>query len=440
MTGSVREINRLMIPLAAVGAASVVNTMADRLFLSWHSDAALQAVVPAVSLAGSLTCFFTTTVGYVSAFVGRAAGRGDLRGVRSALAQALVLAGCFLPFFAVLHPAGAAFIRASGHAPETVNAEVAALAWLLPSNAVRMFAAAFAGYFTGTGRTRVVGVAGVAGAVVNIALDPLLIFGAGYVPAMGVAGSAAATLSASCTTTAFLAFAAYRDFRSNPVPGAMRPAGAEMWNLLRLGAPHGAMSLFCGSAFAVFVMAAGRLGPVALAASNVAFGFNGIYFTAVCAIREVCTAVVAHFKGRNDADAMRGTVRASLLLSWIYALAFSVSALLAAWFVADFFIGGDSSIEQPEFSKVLFALFVVMCTRSFAEGFSETYAAALRGVGETAYILGVRIVCVLFVWMPLLALVLGSSGSIACCWTTMTAYLLASGLLLRKRWQKCVSA
>ena len=430
------ETCRLAIPLMATAAAGSANALADKFFLARHSSAAIQAVVPAASLAGAATCFFAATVGYVSALVAHEHGRGDLRGCRRAFAQSFYLTAMFLPAVAALYPVGAAVFRASAPSAAVAEAELDCFLWLLPSGAVNVFFGALVGYFTGRGRMVPVGVAGVLGAIVNLALDPVLIFGLGPVPSLGIVGSAIATLSASCASALFLALAALREFRSVPCPGAMRFDAAAMLRLVRLGAPHGAMMLFCTIAFAAFVLATGRCGAVELAASNVAFGFNGIYFMAVSAFRDVCTALVGRSSGKGDYAEMRRSARSALALSWTFAFVFSLLALGGAGIAAAAFADGTSALDSGRFASALFAVFAAMCARTFAEGFSETFAAALRGVGDTSYILRVRVVCSLFVWMPLVAVALFATPrpTAAALWVTMPVYLAVSGLFLRHRW------
>ena len=434
-TGGVREVVLMALPLAAMAAASAVNALADKLFLSWHSDAAVQAIVPTASLAGTLGCLLTATVGYVSALVANAHGRGDAAGERAAFAQSVYLSLAFLPAFALFHPLGTAIICAAGHAPEVASEELVALPWLLAASAARMPSAALAGYFTGIGRTGVVGAAGIVGAVLNVALDMVLIFGLGCVPALGIAGAAIASFVSSLAELSVMAAFALRAFRLAPVNGVFGIDPGLLGKLLRLGVPHGVMSLFCGVAFTAFVMATGRCGAMELAASNIAFGVNSVFFLSVSALRDVATALVARLLGGGDDDGARRAVRSTLAVVSVCAAVFSVAALACAGLASRLFIGEASAFDESAFAGTLLAVFAVMCVRAFSEGFSETYAAALRGAGKTSYILSVRVVCVLVVWMPLVAVSLAWGASIVSLWATMPVYLLVAGFILRRRWQ-----
>lgn len=72
-----------------------------------------------------------------------------------------------------------------------------------------------AGIYTGTGNTRIPFLINVIGLVMNMILDPILIFGWMGIPAMGAKGAAIATVSSQIIV--FLIFIYYLHFRQNPL-------------------------------------------------------------------------------------------------------------------------------------------------------------------------------------------------------------------------------
>lgn len=69
--------------------------------------------------------------------------------------------------------------------------------------------------FQAVGRMKVSMICMLAGCVTNIILDPLFIFGAGFIPAMGIKGAAIATVTGQCVT--LLAYFLFYTFSSVPV-------------------------------------------------------------------------------------------------------------------------------------------------------------------------------------------------------------------------------
>lgn len=79
------------------------------------------------------------------------------------------------------------------------------------------------------------------GAVVNLIMDPILIFGFGPIPALGVAGAAIATVMGQWTGMA-VGFLLLRRLRRFPLsPKGFRPRGDILAELCRIGIPAAAM-------------------------------------------------------------------------------------------------------------------------------------------------------------------------------------------------------
>lgn len=64
----------------------------DRAFLARHSVAALEAVLPATTLAWVFMTFFQAVVGYSGVFVAQYHGAGDEKGCRQSLAAGIWVA------------------------------------------------------------------------------------------------------------------------------------------------------------------------------------------------------------------------------------------------------------------------------------------------------------------------------------------------------------
>lgn len=109
------------------------------------------------------------------------------------------------------------------------------------------------------------------GAVVNLIMDPILIFGLGPFPALGVAGAAIATVMGQWTGMA-VGFLLLRRLRRFPLsPKGFRPRGDILAELCRIGIPAAAMQSLSS------VMTLGLNKIMALYAPNAVF-ILGAYF------------------------------------------------------------------------------------------------------------------------------------------------------------------
>lgn len=94
--------------------------------------------------------------------------------------------------------------------------------------------------FQAAGRMKVSMICMMAGCVTNIILDPLFIFGAGFIPAMGIKGAAIATVTGQCVT--LLAYFLFYTFSSIPVRFSLKELhfdGKICKKLYSIGIPAG---------------------------------------------------------------------------------------------------------------------------------------------------------------------------------------------------------
>ena len=103
----------------------------------------------------------------------------------------------------------------------------------------------FSGIYIGSGRSDIPFYINATGLLINILLDPLLIFGFGPVPAMGVQGAALATLLSQVVV---LLLFVYQLKRKNGLLGRfcflVRPRRRYTLNILKLGLPVAAMNVY----------------------------------------------------------------------------------------------------------------------------------------------------------------------------------------------------
>jgi MATE family multidrug resistance protein len=135
-------------------------------------------------------------------------------------------------------------------------------------------------FYTGRGETHIIMYVNFLIAAVNIVLDYLLIFGAGPVPAMGIAGAGWATNIAYVVGTM-----ACRALLSRPRETheyrfwQSRAFDAELFRrMMRYGLPSGLQFLVDVAAFSMFIFLVGRISKESLAATNLAFNLNMLAF------------------------------------------------------------------------------------------------------------------------------------------------------------------
>ncbi len=205
-----RTLLRLTLPVLISLIAEPLTGLADTAFIARLGAAPLAALGVGTVLMSSVFWVFNFLGIGTQTEVAHATGSADAEGARDATGLALALAtaiGCGIALLG--WPFLDAAARFMSNDVEVQNGAVAYLRIrLLAAPAVLVTVAAF-GALRGLQDMRTPLWIALGINALNLALDPLLIFGAGPVPALGIAGAAWATLVAQ-TIGAVAAFAAVR--------------------------------------------------------------------------------------------------------------------------------------------------------------------------------------------------------------------------------------
>jgi multidrug resistance protein, MATE family len=168
------------------------------------------------------------------------------------------------------------------------------------------------------------------GLALNVALNLVLIFGAGPIPAFGVAGAASGTLIARLLMLAFLA-GYVRWETSHRAPELTQqmfevPARKDvMGELLRLGIPTAFILLFEVGAFATATVMMGWIGPTEQAAHQVTLSLVSLTFMVPLGLGFASSIRVGTEIGRGNYHAAKRAGTASL---WLAAIFMAAMALL----------------------------------------------------------------------------------------------------------------
>ena len=154
----------------------------------------------------------------------------------------------------------------------------------------------FTGIITATGNSKTPFVATVAGHLLNIVLDPLLIFGPGPFPALGVAGAALATvLSQALVVVLFVIYARQDTHLFCHVHMRRRPEGRYLREIVRIGLPTALQSMLFTSVSMVIARLIAGWGDAAVAVQKVGSQIESIAWMTA----DGFAAAVSSFVGQN---------------------------------------------------------------------------------------------------------------------------------------------
>ena len=178
----------------------------------------------------------------------------------------------------------------------------------------------------------------IAGAVVNVALDPFFIFGWGPFPAMGVGGAALATSIAGVVSAALSFFyllsnrSAYRLKLHH-----LRPDFAVIGQIYRVGLPSMMMELTETVVFALFTRVVAGFGSTALAALGVAIRISDLAFMPIIGVSHGLLPIVGYCFGARLWKRLWAAVRlATLSLVVVLAVATVILEVFAPQLISIF--------------------------------------------------------------------------------------------------------
>lgn len=425
-----RAVLRVAWPMAALGILRACYFLTDSYWVGRMGPA------PLAALGGSafawwmivLACDLPATGAH--ALVARAEGAGRRERIAPILAQAamLGLALCAL----LLTPAFAArglYFDLLGFAPgsaEHLLGQEYVGASLLGASALALYAVVGAA-FRGLGQTRTALVITAGALVVNAWLDPLLIWGFGPVPALGIAGAAWATAIANAVGAAVgLALLASRGHRVR----LLRPRVADLVQLVRIGTPVSASGL----GFALCYVLLGRVitgfGSEQMGALGVGHRLEGMAYLVCVAFGVGAATMVGQHLGAGDAERARESAAGAARMCVLAMVPLAVVLLAFARPLFAAFTDDPATIEAGVLYLRIQALVLPLMALeevyqgSFA-GAGDTLAASIISFGWTA----ARVPAA---WWLSHALGLGAAGV----WIAIAGSTGIKGLLMWRWWRR----
>ena len=443
------EILKLVWPLALGMINNAVMQFADRAYLAHDSMASLEAVLPAGMLAWVFMGFFQSVVGYAGVFVAQYHGAKDFgmcrACYRAAVALALVAGVLMLPMFLL----GNWILGLTAPSSEILALERTYFGPLILGGIFVYGQMAATAYFTGRGLTRIVFWVNLFGNLLNIALDPILIFGFdfsiplyGYdlrlqLSPMGIAGAAYATVFASAVQWVSLAVAAHRHTSLPNLPNL--PNFPNLPNLLlrilRFGIPSGLYELLNMISFSVFVFVTGGVGDVALAASNACFSVNYLVFAPMMGFALGAQTLVGQARGRGDNAAASVAFWRTLSLALGFVALVGGLTLVFHRPILSLFAPDDVT-QSAEFHSLGVTLFWLMSGWMFFDAADVVVSGALKGAGDTRFVMVWMLVCSFVLWLPIVFLVRHFHNTMPALWSTMIVYVIVICVGSLVRWYR----
>ncbi len=432
---SLKYMLKLAGPMIITTISFTVMQFVDRFMVSRLGTAALAAILPAGFVSFIPASFVVGVFASVSTFVSQSLGREERKDCSSYCWQAIYVGLVYSAVvLAIVWPAAPRVFMLLGHGAEVVEMEVIYLRIMLYANALGVFVWASSQFFMGIHRPIIMMYAALAGQVVNVGANYVLIFGKLGFPAMGIAGAGWGTfigvaVGAGVRMAMFLSGDMSRTFKSRRTT---RLDFGKMADLLRVGLPAG-VELMLNVAFwgAVLFWLVGKFGKEALAATSAVLSVTNVSIMPVVGLKIALSAAVGKSIGAGRQDvAVKQTgvcLRVALIYMGLVGLCFLIfrDALMRVWSSDDRVIGIGVNI------LICAAIYQVFhATRT-------VYSGSLRGAGDTLWLAiasALGAVVVLGLGGLLIVEFLPGLGSLGP-WIAATLSIITVGLANRQRFK-----
>ncbi len=422
--GSVlQRVIALAWPTAVAMSMQTGFNIADAYFVGQigpQSIAAVSMVFPVVFLMFALGA--GVGVGTTSV-IARSLGRRDREHAEEAARQSFIL---FALVAALITVTGLLLQRPLFHLmgadDALVEHTVGYSTWIFAGSTFMFFFFSGASILRGEGdmKTPMVGIG--LSVVLNVVLDPLLIFGPGPFPEFGLPGAAIATVISRAVGCVFLIGYLFRgDVHVRVRLRGLAPRGRVIWQILQVGLPTGARQVLLSVGFMALIRIVARFGSDAVAAYGLGVRLNQVAILPCLGIATAVITLVGQNVGAGKTDRASETTWKASLCAMVAMEAIGVTFFLFPRFLMGIFTD-DAQVIRYGSSL----LRIVSLTHMFT-GLGIVIAAAFQGAGRALPALALTLLRLLIIAVPL-ALLLSHFYGVRGVWMAIAAAAVLSGI------------
>ena len=419
-------VNRLLVTMSLPMMISMVvqalYNVVDSIFVSWLSEDALAAVTLAFPVQSLMIAFGAGLGVGVNALLSRSLGEKNQENVRDSVTHGMMIyAAVYLIFLLIGIFLPRPFMASQTGAPAILSDGAAYLSIVCGCSFGLFGQFLFERLLQATGRTIFSMITQSVGAVINIILDPILIFGLLGAPKMGVAGAAAATVIGQ-TAAALLAFFFNLKFNSDI---SLSLKGIKVrWSVFR--------SILSVGIPSVLMQAIGSLmnlgmNAILISFSSTAVAVFGVYFKLQSFVFMPVIGMVpiaAYNYGAKRRDRLLKTVK----LSIVYAVCIMVIGLIIAQLIPEKLLGIFNASDDM-MQMGVFALRIISIHFPIA-GISIILSSVFQALGKGLYSLSISFARQIVVLLPLAFLFSRIGGLNMVWWSYPLAELLSLTLCI----------
>ena len=379
------DLMKLALPLALAQILSVSIMTTDIWMMGQLSTLDLAAGSLAIRFYQPFYFFALGLLGVITPFVAQGRGQNDDRLIRRSFRMGLCLGLVIGILFAIIVAQGSWILPALGQDPDVVaHADMFLLLSALSLPVLNLFLV-LRFFVMGFGKTRLQLAAVIVGLTTNLLLNPLLAYGYGPLPALGLTGIGIATLISFLVMIIMLVsaihftapFQLYQPFRRWWVMD---------WQIskrqLRIGFPNAVMITTETSMFAIASIMIGAYGASALAAAAIANQVAALTFMLPLGIAQAAAITLGLAAGKNNSAMLLIMGKAALIMGSFITLIMMICLWLGMEGIISLFLRADNDDFQ-QVRTVAISLFIITALFQIPDGLQAILSGGLRGINDT---------------------------------------------------------
>lgn len=421
-------VNKLLIhislPMVISMLVQALYNIVDSIFVAQIDEYALTAVSLVFPVQNFMIAVGAGTGVGVNALLSKRLGEKRMKEVDLAANNSIFLAGCnYLLFLLIGIFCSDIYFRLQTDIPEIIEYGKTYLIICTAASFGMFGQFCFERLLQSTGRTVCTMITQTTGAVINLAFDPILIFGLFGFPKMGIAGAAVATVFGQIVAMgmAYL-YNRKKNTEIHLSASLLRPDKKTMLQIYEVAVPAILMQSI-GSVM-TFLMNKILLGFTSTAAAvfGVYFKLQSFIFMPIFGMNNGLIPIVAYNYGAGHKDRIIRTMKSSMLAAVVIMLA----GLLTAELIPDRLLLLFNASEQMLGIGV--PALRILCLCYVFAGISIVASGVFQGLGKSVYSLVLSIIRQLVILLPA-AYLLSLTGELNAVWFAFPLAEIASVLV-----------
>ncbi|MBS4535450.1 MATE family efflux transporter [Clostridium sp. D2Q-14] len=346
---------KLSIPSIISMAIQALYNVVDSIYIGNYDSLALTGLSIAFPIQMILIAIGTGTGVGTSAMISQQLGKGNKDNASSATEHVLILSfvyGIVMAIIGILFSNN--LISLFTNNSEIISYGTLYIRIILIGSTAMFIPMISNNILRGEGNTFIPMISMLIGSIINIILDPLLIFGIGFFPELGVEGAAIATVLARLLSGIFIVLMIFKG--NNEIKVNFKDFSFNfdiIKDIYKVGFPAMIMQMLASFMTSGLNLIVGAFSETAIAATGIYFKLQSFVFMPVFGLNQGYMPIIGYNYGHNNPKRMKKTIKYGFIISFIFTtLGFLLFQLIPTQLINLFISSSEENQELLEIGTI----------------------------------------------------------------------------------------